>query len=192
MFHRRNSATRFVELNTRNCQACWQCIEKCHKGVIGKIDVFGHRHARILRPDQCAGCLKCVGVCEHGAFQAIPGKSEDGGTDHAIINNSFNKRAFISIAMLMAGVILPVSGIMNHLYQFERLTPQRHFWMSVHNMAGILFLIFAIIHVTLNWRPLVHHVRRTAEIVLSKEAIVAVVLVLAVVGLFAMHAFHVR
>jgi uncharacterized membrane protein YdcZ (DUF606 family) len=62
----------------------------------------------------------------------------------------FNKRAFISIAMFLAGICLPISGIMNHRLQFEPLTVERHFWMSVHNMAGILFVIFVILHLSYN------------------------------------------
>jgi hypothetical protein len=49
----------------------------------------------------------------------------------------FNKRAFISIAMFLAGICLPISGIMNHRLQFEPLTVERHFWMSVLNNSGI-------------------------------------------------------
>lgn len=66
----------------------------------------------------------------------------------------FNKRAFISIAMLVSLLGLPLSGIMNHVYQLEPLTQGRHFWMTIHNMSGLLFIIFAVLHIILNWRTI--------------------------------------
>lgn len=70
LFHRHSSATRFVQLDTMKCQACWKCVERCHKQVIGKIDLLGHRHARLVHPQNCTGCLKCVHICQHEAFSS--------------------------------------------------------------------------------------------------------------------------
>ena len=109
-----------------------------------------------------------------------------------IVSKPFNKHAFISIAMFIAGLGLPISGIMNHRLQFEPLTPERHFWMSVHNMSAILFTLFVIIHLTYNWRSLVRYAKKIKGIRISKEAILAVILVVFIVGLFSSHAFLVR
>ena len=105
---------------------------------------------------------------------------------------SFNKRAFISIVLFTAGLILPVSGIMNHNLQFDPLTSERHFWMAVHNMSALLFGVFAVLHISLNWRVLIHYAQKVKSISVSKEAFAAVTLVLCLVGLFSLHAFHVR
>ena len=75
----------------------------------------------------------------------------------------FNKRAFISIAMFLSGLCLPFSGIMNHNLQFEQLTVERQFWMSVHNTAAILFVIFAILHISYNWRLLINYTKKVKE-----------------------------
>jgi hypothetical protein len=104
----------------------------------------------------------------------------------------FNKRAFTSIALLLSGLVLPISGIMNHQLQFEPLTQLRHFWMSVHNMSAALFTLSALTHVSLHWRTLTHYAKKAQTMVLSKEAVLAAVLITTVVGLFASHAFHVR
>ena len=104
----------------------------------------------------------------------------------------FNKRAFVSTVMLLTGLCLPVSGFMNHTLQFEPLTFERHFWMSVHNSAAILFTIFAIIHVLYNWRALLHYMKKIKEISISREALTAFFLVVVIVGLISSHAFHVR
>lgn len=104
----------------------------------------------------------------------------------------FNKRAFISIAMFLSGLCLPFSGIMNHNLQFEQLTVERQFWMSVHNTAAILFVIFAILHISYNWRLLINYTKKVKEMFISKEALTAIVLVIVIVGLISSHVFHVK
>jgi len=110
--------------------------------------------------------------------------------EHTGKKQSFNKRAFISSAMLISGLSLPFTGLMNHLFQFDQLTLERHFWMSAHDIAGILFVIFSILHISLNWKALVNYVKRTKELYISKEALTAIVLVIVIVGLISSHAFH--
>jgi len=103
----------------------------------------------------------------------------------------FNRRAFTSVALFVSGLFLPVSGYMNHQLQFEEMTILRHFWMSVHNMAAVLFIIFIIMHLSFNWRALLNHVNHAKKVVLSKEALLAVVIVIGMVMLFSSHAFRV-
>ena len=105
---------------------------------------------------------------------------------------SFNKRAFASVAMFLSGILLPLSGIMNHQLAFSAMTQQYHFWMSVHNMSALIFCISAVTHVTYNWRALLHYINKVKSQRMSKEAWYAIILVLGVVGLFSSHAFHVR
>lgn len=60
--------TPFIEVDTRRCEACWDCIEVCPTGVLGKIDFWVHRHIRIDHPEACNGCKKCVRACPHEAI----------------------------------------------------------------------------------------------------------------------------
>ncbi len=103
----------------------------------------------------------------------------------------FNKRAFISTALFISGLGLPFSGIINHELQLEPLNQARHFWMSVHNASAVLFTIFAILHISLNWRPLMNYLKNIKGIAISKEALIAMTLVIFIVGMFSLHAFHV-
>jgi NAD-dependent dihydropyrimidine dehydrogenase PreA subunit len=64
----RRRETGFIVLDARVCGACWKCVEACPRQVLGRLTVLFHRHARIVAPDACIGCLKCVGVCETGAL----------------------------------------------------------------------------------------------------------------------------
>ena len=66
--HQRHTNTKYIELNTHLCQACWTCVEACPNGVLGKIDIFFHKHARIDDAQACKGCLKCVKACQNQAI----------------------------------------------------------------------------------------------------------------------------
>lgn len=71
-FLKRNHVeSRFVRLNTRKCEACWKCLEKCPSQVIGKVDLLWHKHALIKNACDCTGCLRCVKACESGALLKI-------------------------------------------------------------------------------------------------------------------------
>ena len=63
-----------IQLYTRNCTACWKCVENCPKKVIGKIYIIFHKHARIDNSKECTGCLKCVKTCEYDAIRPIDKK----------------------------------------------------------------------------------------------------------------------
>ncbi len=106
------------------------------------------------------------------------------------IKKSFNTRAFVSVAMFTSLLALPFSGYMNHILQFETLTTARHFWMSVHDVAAILFAAFSIVHIYLNRRVLLNYVHKLKTVAVSKEAILAVILIVFIVGFISMHAFH--
>ncbi len=105
------------------------------------------------------------------------------------LNKKFNKRAFITFGMLASGIALPVSGLMNHYLAFDLLTISRHFWMSVHNMLGIMFTIFSICHIVLNWRSVRNYFTRLKKISISKEALAAISIVVIITTFFAMHAY---
>ena len=102
---------------------------------------------------------------------------------------SFNRRAFISIAMFSSGIFLPLSGYMNHLFQFETITGERHIWMSVHNVSAVLFTIFAIFHVVANWRSMVRYFQKVKGRVVSRESFYAILFVVVIVGFISSHAF---
>ena len=63
--------TDFIRLDTRRCDACWECIEVCPEQVFGKINMIWHRHAIIRNADACNGCKKCVRACETQALEYI-------------------------------------------------------------------------------------------------------------------------
>lgn len=64
----RHTMTAYVSLNTRCCTACWECVEACPNGVLGKVKMFFHAHARIDHADRCDGCGTCVSICPEQAI----------------------------------------------------------------------------------------------------------------------------
>ena len=67
---RRLPSTRFVELDSRKCQACWLCVDACPIRVIGRVSVLWHKHASFRQAEDCLGCFECVAVCRSGALRA--------------------------------------------------------------------------------------------------------------------------
>jgi ferredoxin len=67
----RLAATKHISFDANKCEACWKCIPACSNNVIGKVDLFFHKHARIVNRDECSGCLKCVRACPCAAFEKL-------------------------------------------------------------------------------------------------------------------------
>lgn len=67
----RRRGTEYIELNTRNCEACWECVEACPNQVLGKLQVLSHKHVRVVNADNCAGCGLCAFACEHDAIRLL-------------------------------------------------------------------------------------------------------------------------
>lgn len=70
LFQRRTK-TKYIHINTRACNACWNCLDACPKQVLGKIEIGFHRHVRIINEESCTGCKKCVPVCPQNAIEYV-------------------------------------------------------------------------------------------------------------------------
>jgi len=63
--------TKYIQLDTRKCEACWKCMEECSHDVFGKINILWHKHIHFINADNCIGCLKCIKVCTSNALTRI-------------------------------------------------------------------------------------------------------------------------
>ncbi len=68
LFARQPSQTPFIMLESKKCQACWQCLDACENEVLERVSILKHRHANIDSGGNCTGCLQCMAVCEAGAI----------------------------------------------------------------------------------------------------------------------------
>ena len=60
--------TKYIHLDPRKCQGCWECVAVCPEAVFVKMDRTRHPHVHVSNPDACTGCKKCVRACEHAAI----------------------------------------------------------------------------------------------------------------------------
>ncbi|MDE6489995.1 MAG: 4Fe-4S binding protein [Muribaculaceae bacterium] len=54
--------------SSRNCTACWKCVEACPRKAIKKVRFLWHRHAVVFHAN-CSGCNRCVNICPNECFQ---------------------------------------------------------------------------------------------------------------------------
>jgi 2-oxoglutarate ferredoxin oxidoreductase subunit delta len=70
--YRGQAGTKYIQLDTRKCEACWKCMDACPNNVIERVNLPWHKHALLINRDQCTGCVKCVKACEYDAITKIP------------------------------------------------------------------------------------------------------------------------
>jgi uncharacterized membrane protein len=64
---------------------------------------------------------------------------------------TFNKRAIISITLLAALIMMPVSGVIIHI---SHGTETSRKWLHLHVVFGTIFMIAGVYHIIYNWRVL--------------------------------------
>lgn len=101
----------------------------------------------------------------------------------------FDRRAFVGVMAALTGISLPISGLFNHVHQFEPLTTARHAWMAAHNVMAVLFLAFAGWHVVLNRRAMWKHLQDKVKGTPRREAVAAGAIVGIVLVAAIAHAF---
>jgi NAD-dependent dihydropyrimidine dehydrogenase PreA subunit len=68
MKRQKGPSTRYILIDTHKCEACWKCYETCKRNVIGRVNLFFHKHAKIDNAEKCTGCLLCVKACRFNAI----------------------------------------------------------------------------------------------------------------------------
>lgn len=63
--------TEYIWADTSKCKACWECIDECRHGALGKVNIWFHKHVVIKNAEKCRGCKSCIAVCPNGVFEAI-------------------------------------------------------------------------------------------------------------------------
>ncbi|MBA4320334.1 MAG: hypothetical protein C0412_18205 [Flavobacterium sp.] len=109
--------------------------------------------------------------------------------------SSLNKRSLNVLIMFFSFLLLPFSGVVIHsTHEVAERDSLRHFAMSVHNLSAIIFLCACMLHLVANRKSLAKYLsaKTTEYSGFKRESVLALIIVLGIVGLFSIHAFHVR
>jgi 2-oxoglutarate ferredoxin oxidoreductase subunit delta len=178
-FNQKHTQTPFVKLNTQKCKACWECINNCSNQVINKIDLPWHRHALIVKPDFCTGCLNCVSVCQYGAYSISDRRKQkvEKLGKRTFNNILINNLLFISLfVMIFSGLVLQLgfhmagsdkhqSGARVVQYQsigYEQLRGidrntiacglSYSDWSTIHKCIIVFFSLLMVYHTYIHWK----------------------------------------
>lgn len=132
--------TAYVTMNPRLCTACWECVDKCPKKVIGKKGMFLHRHVIFKNIDACIGCGKCIKTCHHDVFSK---RDKTASASKKNIGISFYIERLLPIAFLASAV----TGIGLHIVGSGTSHEVWHNWGVAHVFASFLWLLSVAAHV---------------------------------------------
>lgn len=136
-------ATKYVAINPRRCVACWECIEKCPKHIIGKVGFLWHKHVAFKDADACIGCNKCVKTCPHGVFF----KSDEATLSILSIRTQMKTSFMIERLLPLSFVVSAVSGIGLHIAGHGTSHELWHNWAVAHVLSSLLWLISGAYHI---------------------------------------------
>mgnify|MGYP000022552114 CR=1 FL=1 len=80
-------------------------------------------------------------------------------------------RSFVSIATLITFLCLAVSGISLQITDHHPYTFTKVFFIVLHNISAIFFLVFAILHIFKNWKVIMAYVKGKKAGIISREFI---------------------
>ncbi len=161
-------AMAFIELNSRQCRACWKCVTECPQGVLHKVDFLWHRHAVVRRGDDCTGCLRCVRACDsnaitrcgdrHGSRAGRTGRT--GRTGHA---EAATARSMVHVGLLLSGALAAFSGLLIQMAYHRGhagkptaasvpvLGLGHAGWLDIHRGAILVLSALMALHVFAHW-----------------------------------------
>jgi hypothetical protein len=99
-------------------------------------------------------------------------------------SNKFRFRAFTALMMFWSFVIETISGIILYIVPPGRIANwtnwklwglTKHQWAAAHTILGYVFLVFAVLHIVYNWRPILNYSKRKiqAGLKIRKELLVS-------------------
>lgn len=154
MKSRSNNPTRttYIQLDSKKCIACWECLPECKNHVIGRINLPWHKHSRFVNSSDCTGCLKCINVCEPGALTKISNKEPGNNSSKEKLKMAF----IVNIGLLIFGLAMSVSGFLiqfrYHMGHNSVLEIGYFNWTNIHKISIISISILMIYHFFMHWK----------------------------------------
>lgn len=134
-------STAHVTMNPHRCMACWKCVDKCPKNVIGRAGFLWYRHAAFKNSGACIGCKRCIKTCPNGVF------SESGSQIPSFRENikTLGFRVQRWLALFFAATA--VSGLALHVAGHGSGVKVWHSWLIIHVIMSLLFVAGITIHI---------------------------------------------
>ena len=92
-------------------------------------------------------------------------------------------RSFLSIGTLLFFIFLATSGIALHITDHKPDTFHKVFFMVVHNISAIGFLIFVTGHILKNWKPIKSYISGNTKKIVSREMLIGIIMLTVVLAL---------
>lgn len=102
---------------------------------------------------------------------------------------AFSRRKFVSVGLFLSLAILVITGVLIQIYEHFEEGFAIHFFVGVHVLTGIFFLVISILHIIINWRALKSYIK-TKDVSISKETIVAIVAVIIIIVIGFLGEYH--
>jgi ferredoxin len=154
-----STRTAYIQLDTKKCIACWECLAVCKNHVIGRINLPWHKHSRFLNSSDCTGCLKCVNICEPGALTKISNIKPDSNSSSKTIKQAFIVNIgllFFGIAMSLSGFVIQLKYHMGHNSgsgsDFPVSGISYNNWTNIHKTSILIFSILMTYHFFMHWK----------------------------------------
>jgi 2-oxoglutarate ferredoxin oxidoreductase subunit delta len=154
-----STRTTYIQLDTKKCIACWECLSECKNNVIGRINLPWHKHSKFVNSNDCTGCLKCVNICEPGALTKISNTKPDNYSSKKTIKQAFIVNIglfFFAIAMSFSGFVIQFKYHMGHNFGLESdnsvLGIGYYNWTSIHKASIIIISILMTYHFFMHWK----------------------------------------
>ncbi len=103
--------------------------------------------------------------------------------------NKFKFRAFTALIVLWSFIIENVTGIVlyivppgriAHWTNWKLLGFTKEQWAALHTIFGYIFLIFAVIHIYYNWKPILNYIKKKVKAGIRMRTELTVSLVLTI------------
>ena len=106
-------------------------------------------------------------------------------------SNKIDKKAFVSSGLFITGFGLPVSALINHFLALHPFSTQRHIWMSINDVLAVLFLFFALFHISFSRKSWIKTIKLYSVRLVSKELLIASLLIVVLLFAAIFHTFEV-
>ena len=156
---RGRATTKYIQLDTGKCEACWKCVEACDNNVMGRVNLPWHKHAIIVRSNNCTGCLKCMKICVHNAISKIQATEHNGNSHKG--RSAF--RLIINLALILIGSVVVFSGFLIQLsyhighhgvIDINKMVYNISYsdWTTIHKISIILMSVLVACHINQHWK----------------------------------------